>query len=795
MNNHIAGQPAYGLFKKAVAEAIAPLALVVGSGLSRPAGLPDWQMLRENIQRELDSQEQAIAALGQTDDDNSYYDARVATNDWIFFELARRLLTPAVFNGLIERELTPKDAALPASYSDLMRLRPRGVVTLNLDRFAGDAVARVVDKNAVIPIYGFEIERKWRVLKEERPFVVYLHGHISDPGTWVLTQGALTKLSSKESHQLFISTLYLDYIVAFVGVSLTDISLSQTLISLRSAGFTPSRLFWITTKTDALTDRWAAENNVSLIKYRATTEEEHRQTIKWIVDDVNSYRSFDNPTPPPESGSRFVLDDEAPLDPQQLANFEPEYVRKFLSNKLSERLSLVSTDDTYTEFERFSDEYEYPIAAKSFFRSAKRGFDVFFDLKLTFPKIGGGNFGEVYSAEEQGGKLVAVKIMRQNILGNREMLGGFRRGVMSMKILTKAKVPGVARIIKSFEMPPTIVMELVPGNSAEELFETLVNSPWEKKIGIVYEVSKIVNACHRLKEGVLHRDIKPSNIMIAGFDFGDASFDEIVVLDFDMSWHKGSREEDVVFESRDDFGYLAPEQTNPALLYTSRSTKVDSYGIGMTIYSLFTGQRPIANASLDVAWERRVLANVRRHVNSDFLCVSNRLTRLIIGATALDQNVRTEFDVILSRIEKLKALSEAKDIGVLTPDVVAEEMLARIADGRGDYKWDDLRDEGAFPLLNGLSVVVIALRQGRDVRLKVEFEDTGAIEHRRRDRAVGMAKDLGERFGKRAFVKLNLITYNTGRFLLHADLNINSDDILDESVGECRRLVDFFGSA
>lgn len=183
---------------------------------------------------------------------------------------------------------------------------------------------------------------------------------------------------------------------------------------------------------------------------------------------------------------------------------------------------------------QFSERYNFAIQTKSFYRHNAHGENVFFDYELNFPPLGTGNFGTVYQAKAKDGSFCAVKIMHSNIMHTQEMLGGFRRGSSSMRILSQHRVDGIVPIIESFEMPPTIVMEHVPGNSIEELFSIVLSISWETRVNILYDVSNIVDKCHKLPEMVLHRDIKPSNIMIRGLDWTDYTYEKVVVLDFDM---------------------------------------------------------------------------------------------------------------------------------------------------------------------------------------------------------------------------------------------------------------------
>jgi hypothetical protein len=427
----------------------------------------------------------------------------------------------------------------------------------------------------VIPIYGFEMNRRWQLITDEKRFLIYLHGHVSSPDTWVLGRDELDALTSQPAHSLFLSSLFANNIVLFIGISADDIAVSAPLIRLKNSGIDVNRVFWFTSRTDAATRDWAASSSVQIIPYSASTDDAHADALRNLVNDITGFRSSDEKILPPSTEP--PLEDAFKVEkisPDELANKNPECIRQFLARYVAQELSSVSDDQKYDRFSELVSEYDYPIQTRSFYRSAKEGNRNFFGCKLTFPPLGMGNFGTVYHGVGTDNLDVAVKIMHGHILQTPEMIGGFRRGSRSMRILADKNISGVAHLIETFEMPPTIVMGFVQGNSLEELFSISNNIPWKTKIKIANRAAFIVNLCHSTEEIVLHRDLKPSNIMVSGLDYATYDFDDVTILDFDMSWHKGSREKDVVFESRDDFGYLAPEQTDPSIIDSSRQQKL-----------------------------------------------------------------------------------------------------------------------------------------------------------------------------------------------------------------------------
>lgn len=730
MSPPVLRHPAYGVLRKAIVEETGPLVLVVGSGLSMPAELPNWAGLRKIVEHQLDELEYSNNQTGTPYDKGLFKEAHEANDYWLFFKHAKKALTPATFRAIIRSNLDSGSKPTPPGYTNLLKLKPKGLVTLNLDRFAANAMAAARPGVPVAPIYGTELTKKWALLNDETPFLVYLHGSIDDSQTWVLDQDELRAIAGTQAHGLFLSNLYLQNTVLFVGLSADDIALSAPLLTLRRNGFDPPKLFWLTTRQDLTTQKWADSNSIQLLPYSVRVGEDHIAIINEIVEDISRYRSLDEKRPDPLVGKvRLFQVPENNDGPDIVADLPPEAARKVLSNLIFKKLQESTTENIYSRFMDFVLEYDYPIQTRAFYRSPTA--NTFFDYKLNFPEMGIGNFGTVYQATSPSGTIVALKVMHNNILMNEEMLGGFRRGSKSMQILTKNSVKNVARIIESFEMPPTIVMEFVSGNSLSEIFDELKNTSWSSKANMVKDISVIVDNCHKLVDSVLHRDLKPSNVMIEDYDYSDYSYSRVVVLDFDMSWHKGSSEKDVVFESRDDFGYLSPEQTDPAGGAQSRSAKVDSYGLGMTAYAMFGGKHPIPNVPLDPRWANMVMKAAKQNYHGDWKCLPNLLSRAIYEATKVEHAERLEFSSLRSRFEKIASAANANQ-SIVPMDIAAEEILCRVA-GTRPYDWDDIADSGVSYSVNGSTLKTWFDHNKTKIVISIEYTSTGAQNYQNRD--------------------------------------------------------------
>jgi eukaryotic-like serine/threonine-protein kinase len=236
----------------------------------------------------------------------------------------------------------------------------------------------------------------------------------------------------------------------FVGVSVDDVALSKPLIELKKAGFKPKRLYWLTNRLDNNTNAWAATVGLQLITYHATTTEEHQKALDAICSDLRAYHSIDVITPPlsTEEKHRFAVEQVCD-DPALLAALSPDVVRINILRIFEDAILGLETKRFYTAYYALCEKYDYAIKTKAFYVANGESFDELFKQKVVFPELGQGNFGKVYQANNDE-NCVAIKIMHPHIINNEEILGGFRRGIESMRIITRSNVKKCCKAYRFF---------------------------------------------------------------------------------------------------------------------------------------------------------------------------------------------------------------------------------------------------------------------------------------------------------------------------------------------------------
>lgn len=206
-------------------------------------------------------------------------------------------------------------------------------------------------------------------------------------------------------------------------------------------------------------------------------------------------------------------------------------------------------------------------------------------------RIGSGGMGIVYLADRADGQFeqkVALKLIKKGMDSEQIV----RRFLAERQILARLNHPNIARLLDggiSDDGRPYFAMEYVEGTP-------LINYCNAKKHSIKDRLLLFGSVCDAVQYAhrnlIVHRDLKPGNILV--MDDG-----QIKLLDFGIAR---------VLEDRDappqtlltEAGmrvltpeYAAPEQVNGGTI----TTQTDVYALGVVLYELLTGDRPLKLSS------------------------------------------------------------------------------------------------------------------------------------------------------------------------------------------------------
>jgi serine/threonine protein kinase/tetratricopeptide (TPR) repeat protein len=210
-------------------------------------------------------------------------------------------------------------------------------------------------------------------------------------------------------------------------------------------------------------------------------------------------------------------------------------------------------------------------------------------------KLGEGGMGEVWVARqtEPVKRNVALKLIKAG-LDSRAVLQRFEQERQALALMDH---PNIARVLDggmTADRRPFFVMELVDGRALGKFCD-------EAKLGIRERLDLFVPICqavqHAHQKGIVHRDLKPSNILVTLIDGRPIP----KVIDFGMAKATGDQLTDEALSTQygavvGTLDYMAPEQAGSG--GQDIDTRADVYSLGVILYELLTGLRPIEGSRL-----------------------------------------------------------------------------------------------------------------------------------------------------------------------------------------------------
>jgi len=194
--------------------------------------------------------------------------------------------------------------------------------------------------------------------------------------------------------------------------------------------------------------------------------------------------------------------------------------------------------------------------------------------------LGEGGMGRVYEAEDAAtGRRVALKLIAAEYAGSPAAVERFRR---EGRLASGVSHPRCVFVLAADESGgrPYIVMELMPGETLQDLVDREGPMPVEKALSRILDVIEGLREAHRL--GVVHRDVKPSNCFL------DAE-GRVKIGDFGLS--KSLAGSDALTRTGTFLGtplFASPEQIKGGTV----GPQSDLYSVAATLYCLLTGRAP-----------------------------------------------------------------------------------------------------------------------------------------------------------------------------------------------------------
>lgn len=216
-------------------------------------------------------------------------------------------------------------------------------------------------------------------------------------------------------------------------------------------------------------------------------------------------------------------------------------------------------------------------------------------------ELGRGGMGIVYRARHrESGRIVALKVLRKERLGNVDLLSRFRREALAA---ARVQHPNIVQVFET-ELEsdtPYLIMEFVPGITLQKLVEERGPLPLGQACDFIRQTAQGLQ--HAAEQRLVHRDIKPANLMVLlpnGLPLPPRPVVKILDMGVARLFQLSEQEHSLTTLTRDGSVIGTPDYIAPEQLEDPRNVDVraDLYSLGCTFYFLLTGEVPFPGGSL-----------------------------------------------------------------------------------------------------------------------------------------------------------------------------------------------------
>jgi len=251
--------------------------------------------------------------------------------------------------------------------------------------------------------------------------------------------------------------------------------------------------------------------------------------------------------------------------------------------------------------------------------------------------LGRGGMGCVTLGREQkSGRAVAIKtLLPEAAVSDKAM----RRFMREIEVAASLKHPHIVEFLDSGTHNGVVflVTEFVDGPDAAKLADARGGPlPYQVAVTIILQVLDALAHAH--SQGFIHRDIKDQNILVCASE----TTPKAKLTDFGLAKNfaqSGMSGVTMAGEAAGTIAYMAPEQLRN---FRDVKPQSDIYGLGMTAYSLLTGEM-----ALDLAGKSSVAETVKAIFEQPIIPLASRaphfppaLCEVIDRALAKDQTQR-----------------------------------------------------------------------------------------------------------------------------------------------------------
>ncbi len=268
--------------------------------------------------------------------------------------------------------------------------------------------------------------------------------------------------------------------------------------------------------------------------------------------------------------------------------------------------------------------------------------------------IGSGGMGVVYLAEDEHlHRSVALKVLPEDLLENRERLQRFQREALVVSALNHPNILTIFEFGTAGDVH-FLASEFVKGETLRSRLEN-GRLTLHDTLEIATQIASALKGAH--EAGVVHRDIKPENVMIRDdgyvkvLDFGLAKLAAGPTADFETETKRILSKPGVIMGT---VTYMSPEQARGR----SIDARSDLFSFGVVLFEMLTGKVPFTGETMtDVV--AGIVQMTPRPVSSYNSSVPDEMDRIIAKCLEKDRDER--YQTAADLLADLKRLAKRSD--------------------------------------------------------------------------------------------------------------------------------------